>query len=102
MTNLERNSLEKLSVSRQEIVKRGTLTLNDVTPGERKLLSVISNCMRMKRKGITALWNKYHDGRATVKYSGSITPKTMKLDLNVVMADPKSWLTNTTSLMKCV
>lgn len=31
----------------------GTLTLNDVIPGERKLLSVISNCMRMKRKGIT-------------------------------------------------
>ena len=28
-------------------------------------------------------------GGATVKYSGSITPKTMKLDLNVVMADPQ-------------
>lgn len=30
----------------------GTLTLNNIIPGERKLLSVASNFMRMKRKDI--------------------------------------------------
>lgn len=66
--------------------KTGTLTLNGIIPGEETTpisrVQLYENeekgCYTFSGKNITM-------GGATVEYSGSITPKAMKLDLNVVM-----------------
>lgn len=87
---MERNSLEKLSVSRQGDSETGTLTLNDVIPGEKETPISHIQLYENEEKGYyTFSGTNITMGGATVKYSGSITPKTMKLDLNVVMADPQ-------------
>lgn len=68
----------------------GTLTLNDVIPGEKETPISHIQLYENEEKGYyTFSGTNITMGGATVKYSGSITPKTMKLDLNVVMADPQ-------------
>lgn len=69
----------------------GTLTLNGIIPGEETTpisrIQLYENeekgCYTFSGKNITM-------GGATVEYSGNITPKAMKLDLNVIMANAQS------------
>ena len=64
----------------------GTLTLNDVIPGEKETPISHIQLYENEEKGYyTFSGTNITMGGATVKYSGSITPKTMKLDLNVTM-----------------
>ena len=83
----EKNLLEKLSISKQTTVKKGTITLNDIIPGEKTTPIQIDLCEQgdsytFSGKNITMKG-------ATVTYSGTLTPKTMKLDLNVAMPQSK-------------
>lgn len=66
----------------------GTLTLNDVVPGEATTPINNIKLYENEEKGCyTFSGTNITMGGATVKYNGSITPKTMKLDMNVVMAN---------------
>lgn len=68
----------------------GTLTLNDVIPGEKETpIGRIQLYESGDKDSYTFSGTNITMGGVTVKYSGSITPKAMKLDLNVVMADPQ-------------
>ena len=63
--------------------EKGTITLNDIIPGEKTTPIQIDLCEQgdsytFSGKNITMKG-------ATVTYSGTLTPKTMKLDLNVTM-----------------
>lgn len=63
--------------------EKGTITLNDIIPGEKTTPIQINLCEQgdsytFSGKNITMKG-------ATVTYSGTLTPKTMKLDLNVTM-----------------
>ncbi|WP_195406560.1 DUF4925 domain-containing protein [Bacteroides congonensis] len=65
----------------------GTLTLNDVIPGEANTpINGIKLYENEEKGNYTFSGTNRTMGGATVKYSGSITPKAMKLDLNVVIA----------------
>ena len=67
----------------------GTLTLNDVIPGEASTpINNIKLYENEEKGNYTFSGTNITMGGATVKYSGSITPKAMKLDLNATM--PKS------------
>ena len=63
--------------------KKGTLTLNDVIPGE-KVTSFRVELLE-KEDNYTFSGETVSAAGATVTYTGAITPKTMKLDLNVTM-----------------
>ena len=67
--------------------KKGTLTLNDIIPGEKETSFRIN--LSEQEDNYTFSGETVSCAGATVKYAGSITPKTMKLDLNVVMAAPQ-------------
>lgn len=68
----------------------GTLTLNDVVPGEKETPINNIQLYENEEKGYyTFSGTNITMGGATVKYNGSITPKTMKLDLNVAMPQSK-------------
>ena len=67
--------------------EKGTITLNDIIPGEKTTPIQIDLCEQgdsytFSGKNITMKG-------ATVTYSGTLTPKTMKLDLNVAMPQSK-------------
>lgn len=69
----------------------GTLTLNDVIPGEASTpINGIKLYENEEKGNYTFSGTNITMGGATVKYSGSITPKAMKLDINVTMADANS------------
>ena len=63
--------------------KKGTLTLNDIIPGEKETSFRIN--LSEQEDNYTFSGETVSGAGATVKYAGSITPKTMKLDLNVMM-----------------
>ena len=63
--------------------KKGTLTLNDIIPGENETSFRIN--LSEQEDNYTFSGETVSGAGATVKYAGSITPKTMKLDLNVTM-----------------
>ena len=63
--------------------KKGTLTLNDIIPGEKETSFRIN--LSEQEDNYTFSGETISGAGATVKYAGSITPKTMKLDLNVTM-----------------
>lgn len=63
--------------------KKGTLTLNDIIPGEKETSFRIN--LSEQEDNYTFNGETVSCAGATVKYAGSITPKTMKLDLNVTM-----------------
>ena len=63
--------------------KKGTLTLNDIIPGEKETSFLIN--LSEQEDNYTFSGETVSCAGATVKYAGSITPKTMKLDLNVTM-----------------
>ena len=63
--------------------KKGTLTLNDIIPGEKETSFRIN--LSEQEDNYTFSGETVSGAGATVKYAGSITPKTMKLDLNVTM-----------------
>lgn len=63
--------------------KKGTLTLNDIIPGEKETSFRIN--LSEQEDNYTFSGETVSCTGATVKYAGSITPKTMKLDLNVTM-----------------
>lgn len=64
----------------------GTLTLNDVIPGEASTpINGIKLYENEEKGNYTFNGTNITMGGATVKYSGSITPKAMKLDVNVTM-----------------
>ncbi len=63
--------------------KKGTLTLNDIIPGEKETSFRIN--LSEQEDNYTFSGETVSNAGATVKYAGSITPKTMKLDLNVTM-----------------
>lgn len=63
--------------------KKGTLTLNDIIPGEKETSFQIN--LSEQEDNYTFSGETVSGAGATVKYAGSITPKTMKLDLNVTM-----------------
>ena len=63
--------------------KKGTLTLNDIIPGEKETSFRIN--LSEQEDNYTFSGQTVSGAGATVKYAGSITPKTMKLDLNVTM-----------------
>ena len=63
--------------------KKGTLTLNDIIPGEKETSFLIN--LSEQEDNYTFSGETVSGAGATVKYAGSITPKTMKLDLNVTM-----------------
>ena len=67
--------------------EKGTLTLNDIIPGEKQTPLPISLCEQ--EDSYTFSGKNITMGGATVTYSGAITPKTMKLDLDVVMPQSK-------------
>ncbi len=67
--------------------EKGTLTLNDIIPGEKQTPLPISLCEQ--EDSYTFSGKNVTMGGATVTYSGAITPKTMKLDLAVVMPQSK-------------
>ena len=67
--------------------EKGTLTLNDIIPGEKQTPLPISLCEQ--EDSYTFSGKNVTMGGATVTYSGAITPKTMKLDLDVVMPQSK-------------
>ena len=61
--------------------EKGTLTLNDIIPGEKQTPLPISLCEQ--EDSYTFSGKNITMGGATVTYSGAITPKTMKLDLRI-------------------
>ena len=63
--------------------KKGTLTLNDIIPGEKETSFRIN--LSEQEDNYTFSGETVSCAGATVKYAGSITPKTMKLDLNVTI-----------------
>lgn len=63
--------------------KKGTLTLNDVIPGEKEASFRVE--LLEKEDNYTFSGETVSAAGATVTYTGTITPKTMKLDLNVTM-----------------
>lgn len=63
--------------------KKGTLTLNDVIPGEKETSFRVE--LLEKEDNYTFSGETVSAAGATVTYTGTITPKTMKLDLNVTM-----------------
>lgn len=63
--------------------KKGTLTLNDIIPGEKETSFRIN--LSEQEDNYTFSGETVSGAGTTVKYAGSITPKTMKLDLNVTM-----------------
>lgn len=63
--------------------KKGTLTLNDVIPGEKETFFRVD--LLEKEDNYTFSGETVSAAGATVTYTGAITPKTMKLDLNVTM-----------------
>lgn len=63
--------------------KKGTLTLNDVIPGEKETSFRVD--LLEKEDNYTFSGETVSTAGATVTYTGAITPKTMKLDLNVTM-----------------
>lgn len=63
--------------------KKGTLRLNDIIPGEKETSFRIN--LSEQEDNYTFSGETVSGAGATVKYAGSITPKTMKLDLNVTM-----------------
>lgn len=63
--------------------KKGTLTLNDVIPGEKETSFRVD--LLEKEDNYTFSGETVSAAGATVTYTGAITPKTMKLDLNVTM-----------------
>lgn len=63
--------------------EKGTLTLNDIVPGEKEISIRVD--LFEKEDNYTFSGETVSGAGATVKYAGSITPKTMKLDLNVTM-----------------
>ena len=63
--------------------KKGTLTLNDIIPGEKETSFLIN--LSEQEDNYTFSGETVSGAGTTVKYAGSITPKTMKLDLNVTM-----------------
>ena len=63
--------------------KKGTLTLNDVIPGEKETSFRVE--LLEKEDNYTFSGETVSAAGATVTYTGAITPKTMKLDLNVAM-----------------
>ena len=63
--------------------KKGTLTLNDVIPGEKETSFRVE--LLEKEDNYTFSGETVSAAGATVTYTGAITPKTMKLDLNVTM-----------------
>ena len=63
--------------------KKGTLTLYDIIPGENETSFRIN--LSEQEDNYTFSGETVSGAGATVKYAGSITPKTMKLDLNVTM-----------------
>ena len=63
--------------------KKGTLTLNDVIPGEKETSFRVD--LLEKEDKYTFSGETVSAAGATVTYTGAITPKTMKLDLNVTM-----------------
>ena len=67
--------------------EKGTLTLNDIIPGEKQTPLPISLCEQ--EDSYTFSGKNVTMGGATVTYSGAITPKTMKLDLDVVIPQSK-------------
>lgn len=68
----------------------GTLTLNDVIPGEASTpINGIKLYENEEKGNYTFNGTNITMGGATVKYSGSITPKAMKLDINVTMPQNK-------------
>lgn len=70
----------------------GTLTLNDVIPGE--VTTPINNIAlyENEKKGVyTFSGTNITMGGATVVYEGSVTPKEMKLNLDVKMANAKTF-----------
>lgn len=65
----------------------GTLTLNDVIPGEKETpISRIQLYENEEKGAYTFSGTNITMGGATVKYEGIITPKNMQLSLNVTMA----------------
>lgn len=65
----------------------GTLTLNDIIPGEATTpISGIQLIESGEKDAYSFSGTNITMGGATVKYVGSITPKEMKLDVRVVMA----------------
>lgn len=70
----------------------GTLTLNDVIPGEATTPINNITLYENEEKGVfTFSGTNITMGGATVEYDGSITPKTMKLNLDVKMANAKTF-----------
>lgn len=70
----------------------GTLTLNDVIPGEATTPINNITLYENEEKGVfTFSGTNITMGGATVEYEGSITPKTMKLNLDVKMANAKTF-----------
>ena len=66
----------------------GTLTLNDVIPGEASTpINGIKLYENEEKGNYTFSGTNITMGGATVKYSGSITPKAMKLDINTQISD---------------
>lgn len=63
--------------------KKGTLTLNDVIPGEKETSFRVE--LLEKEDNYTFSGETVSAAGATVTYTGAITPKTMKLALNVTM-----------------
>lgn len=63
--------------------EKGTLTLNDIVPGEKEISIRVD--LFEKEDNYTFSGETVSGAGASVKYAGSITPKTMKLDLNVTM-----------------
>ena len=63
--------------------EKGTLTLNDIVPGEKEISIRVD--LFEKKDNYTFSGETVSGAGTTVKYAGSITPKTMRLDLNVTM-----------------
>lgn len=73
----------------------GTLTLNDIIPGEATTpINHITLCENEKKGVYTFNGTNITTGGATVEYEGSITPKAMKLNLNVKMANAETFAKN--------
>ena len=63
--------------------EKGTLTLNDIVPGEKEISIRVD--LFEKKDNYTFSGETVSGAGTNVTYAGSITPKTMKLDLNVTM-----------------
>ena len=84
----------------------GTLTLNNIIPGEKETpISRIQLYENEKKGYYTFSGTNITMGGATVKYEGIITPKNMQLSLNVTMAYANSIANTYTCLLytsRCV